>query len=100
MWLFFFSSRSRHTRCAIVTGVQTCALPISTMIPADAVPLEHGELGVVAPPGLAIAEHPTQLEAIAHASREQTLERKLGRGAQPAPEIGSASCRESVCQYV
>src|SRR3546814_2321496 len=24
----FFSSRRRHTRCALVTGVQTCALPI------------------------------------------------------------------------
>src|SRR3546814_10617476 len=29
MLLFFFSSRRRHTRCALVTGVQTCALPIS-----------------------------------------------------------------------
>src|SRR3546814_3478798 len=27
--MFFFSSRSRHTICALVTGVQTCALPIS-----------------------------------------------------------------------
>src|SRR3546814_1403019 len=27
--LFFFSGRRRHTRCALVTGVQTCALPIS-----------------------------------------------------------------------
>src|SRR3546814_8032087 len=27
---FFFSSRRRHTSCALVTGVQTCALPIST----------------------------------------------------------------------
>src|SRR3546814_7343091 len=26
--VFFFSSRRRHTRCALVTGVQTCALPI------------------------------------------------------------------------
>src|SRR3546814_4290720 len=26
--VFFFSSRKRHTRCALVTGVQTCALPI------------------------------------------------------------------------
>ena len=26
--VFFFSSRRRHTRCADVTGVQTCALPI------------------------------------------------------------------------
>src|SRR3546814_20020880 len=29
VWVFFFSSRRRHTRCALVTGVQTCALPIS-----------------------------------------------------------------------
>src|SRR3546814_5471884 len=28
--VFFFSSRRRHTRCALVTGVQTCALPISS----------------------------------------------------------------------
>src|SRR3546814_4097602 len=27
-YCFFFSSRRRHTRCALVTGVQTCALPI------------------------------------------------------------------------
>src|SRR3546814_7255198 len=30
---FFFSSRRRHTRCALVTGVQTCALPISLRKP-------------------------------------------------------------------
>src|SRR3546814_5506336 len=29
MFFLFFSSRRRHTRCALVTGVQTCALPIS-----------------------------------------------------------------------
>src|SRR3546814_7593304 len=29
--LFVFSSRRRHTRCALVTGVQTCALPISNV---------------------------------------------------------------------
>src|SRR3546814_1857769 len=35
--LFFFSSRRRHTRCALVTGVQTCALPI---YPAAGQPVE------------------------------------------------------------
>src|SRR3546814_3464141 len=30
--IFFFSSRRRHTRCALVTGVQTCALPILTFV--------------------------------------------------------------------
>src|SRR3546814_2908199 len=28
MMFFFFSSKRRHTSCALVTGVQTCALPI------------------------------------------------------------------------
>src|SRR3546814_4163857 len=28
LFVFVFSSRRRHTRCALVTGVQTCALPI------------------------------------------------------------------------
>src|SRR3546814_21201401 len=32
-FLFFFSSVRRHTRCALVTGVQTCALPISDGAP-------------------------------------------------------------------
>src|SRR3546814_5759587 len=31
---FFFSSRRRHTRCALVTGVQTCALPIYLLVNA------------------------------------------------------------------
>src|SRR3546814_4540352 len=35
-FLFFFSSRRRHTRCALVTGVQTCALPISLAAPVAA----------------------------------------------------------------
>src|SRR3546814_12980664 len=29
LFFFLFTSRSRHTRCALVTGVQTCARPIS-----------------------------------------------------------------------
>src|SRR3546814_7644315 len=35
--LFFFSSRRRHTRCALVTGVQTCALPISRDVSGEGV---------------------------------------------------------------
>src|SRR3546814_9634525 len=66
---FFFSSRRRHTRCALVTGVQTCALPILRIervegrmeavrwLPLDrgdrAVALEHVRLDV----GLGAAEH-------------------------------------------
>src|SRR3546814_7215598 len=50
--LFFFSSRRRHTRCALVTGVQTCALPISMAAALKAVEqgakvtlIEYGALG-------------------------------------------------------
>src|SRR3546814_18858494 len=48
---FFFSSRRRHTRCALVTGVQTCALPISGCGSADrsarrrvTPPFDHGAM--------------------------------------------------------
>src|SRR3546814_10411049 len=44
---FFFSSRRRHTRCALVTGVQTCALPITIMEFERRInlcqPFSHGE---------------------------------------------------------
>src|SRR3546814_7028978 len=40
-FVFFFSSRRRHTRCALVTGVQTCALPISGAEDADVVLAIH-----------------------------------------------------------
>src|SRR3546814_1341805 len=42
--VFFFSSRRRHTRCALVTGVQTCALPISG----------GGSVGSAAPPDVIV----------------------------------------------
>src|SRR3546814_13538200 len=32
MFIFFCSSRRRHTSCALVTGVQTCALPILHLV--------------------------------------------------------------------
>src|SRR3546814_8526462 len=44
--LFFFSSRRRHTRCALVTGVQTCALPISP-ITVTRIPLAPERMEVV-----------------------------------------------------
>src|SRR3546814_21121920 len=43
-YLFFFSSRRRHTRCALVTGVQTCALPIS-LVPFGAQPGDLAQFG-------------------------------------------------------
>src|SRR3546814_4252944 len=76
---FVFSSRRRHTRCALVTGVQTCALPILTSICADAEQIE-------------VIEHGTPERPFAARS---PLRDTLGVG-----EIGRASCRERVCQYV
>src|SRR3546814_15996335 len=48
---FFFSSRRRHTRCALVTGVQTCALPIYVVMggAGSAVAELLNESGVVLP---------------------------------------------------
>src|SRR3546814_7714540 len=40
--VLFFSSRRRHTRCALVTGVQTCALPISARCGRFAHAFGHG----------------------------------------------------------
>src|SRR3546814_13784295 len=42
MIFFFFSSRRRHTRCALVTGVQTCALPISWVHNKFVIPAKAG----------------------------------------------------------
>src|SRR3546814_3133965 len=46
-FVFFFSSRRRHTRCALVTGVQTCALPI--LMASGLMPLPSRDRVDVAP---------------------------------------------------
>src|SRR3546814_2119369 len=49
MFSFFFSSRRRHTRCALGTGVQTCALPIFPVL-RHVYPITNREFtGIVAP---------------------------------------------------
>src|SRR3546814_7556535 len=90
----FFSSRRRHTRCALVTGVQTCALPIlHTHSVARAVELSFDWLRAQ-PPSAALVADLLDLFRVAN----------LGAGAplvdDIADEIGRASCRERVCQYV
>src|SRR3546814_4486260 len=42
VFVFFFSSRRRHTRCALVTGVQTCALPICRVLGLGDEAIERG----------------------------------------------------------
>src|SRR3546814_1941123 len=79
---FFFSSRRRHTRCALVTGVQTCALPISDAWAArKSQAREHGnaeaiaELESIAPyPG----DQPITRERIIIA-RKRSEERRVGK---------------------
>src|SRR3546814_7087389 len=80
---FFFSSRRRHTRCALVTGVQTCALPILIAAANDGGSL-FGNLGLE--------------KVIAH-YEGNTLD-IMTPSIQTVIEIGRASCRERVCQYV
>src|SRR3546814_20270272 len=50
MW-FFLSSRRRHTRCALVTGVQTCALPIYCPLP-HSLPSYQAAVSLAADPHL------------------------------------------------
>src|SRR3546814_3620361 len=93
MCIFFFSSRRRHTRCALVTGVQTCALPISTAVAIalvvfsvraflSASPEVKADLGdptIIATAGLTQATGPIELtfrpivEAPKRASRENAF---------------------------
>src|SRR3546814_7606350 len=56
---FFCASRRRHTRCALVTGVQTCALPISTEDPGEARGQGHRDLHDPPQPA-----HETELEKL------------------------------------
>src|SRR3546814_2467064 len=53
---FFFSSRRRHTRCALVTGVQTCALPISARFKTSHETIRR-DLAVLAEAGAVLKVH-------------------------------------------
>src|SRR3546814_16840240 len=68
MLIFVFSSRRRHTSCALVTGVQTCALPISL---EPAVEEEAGGDGGYDGDGVAVAPaelgHVVEVHAVARA---------------------------------
>src|SRR3546814_4934620 len=97
---FFFSSRRRHTRCALVTGVQTCALPIFSLLHnlVRAVPSER--TNHAREKGMVIG-----YDASATPGRRDDRDTEgLGEEAQLLgrlrEQIGRASCRERVCQYV
>src|SRR3546814_11622666 len=119
---FFFSSRRRHTRCALVTGVQTCALPIwfrlcplvfmgGSLIPHGGQnPLEPARLGCAVLFGPSMSNFtetaPALLEAGAAPQVAGEAELAAAAGillAEPQrceAKIGRAACRERVCPYV
>src|SRR3546814_13043458 len=98
----FFSSRRRHTRCALVTGVQTCALPISsTEAPYDIVrkmrasilvlgPLlaRAGEARVSLPAGCAIGNRPIDLHLKALEALGAVIEHNDGYVRASSPDGG------------
>src|SRR3546814_3462106 len=97
-----FSSRRRHTRCALVTGVQTCALPICREFPQAAggdvggYPCAAGEAGRPAAQHADPAFHRLAGEAPTDRPRDDGYLCAAGR----AHQIGRATWRERVCQYV
>src|SRR3546814_1833935 len=95
IYFFFFSSRRRHTRCALVTGVQTCALPISggdDIVVVDAANADQFKEEET-------LEEP-QIENDQPQPSEATTDGVVQVVAAVDHEIGRASCRERVCQYV
>src|SRR3546814_8482981 len=99
---FFFSSRRRHTRCALVTGVQTCALLISAARPGSAAAVRALPTPLVA----FSAEMQTHDRALkdflwTHMYRHWRVNRMTSKARRVVKEqIGRASCRDRVCQYV
>src|SRR3546814_1280624 len=95
---FFFSSRRRHTRCALVTGVQTCALPISAV-------KKGFRLGnkTRKEPDLSLEPEEPANWREPELGTPPAIPEGVGAGAgsmSSSLEIGRASCREGVCQYV
>src|SRR3546814_1221135 len=92
------SSRRRHTRCALVTGVQTCALPIACSGGGGRV-----DLGILDRNDRVWASDcndPVERVQIERWTRTLVPPELIGSHVGPAREIGRASCRATVCQYV
>src|SRR3546814_9571996 len=97
-FFFFFSSRRRQTRCALVTGVQTCALPISAQLALAISPPQPGGAAATALPTPGQTLTAVVIPQPLQAGTTQTA--VLPPGSQLQLEIGRASCRERVCQSV
>src|SRR3546814_7668349 len=76
---FFFSSRRRHTRCALVTGVQTCALPILNNHERGIMRYHH-KLQLNLSTALLLATAPTALHAQAASGGENAAARPADAG--------------------
>src|SRR3546814_16637542 len=123
--MFFFSSRRRHTRCALVTGVQTCALPISpprrqspAASPRVRTPARCRSAGgrrgrtwrscSALTVGLASALTLNRKFPVAPAAARRQKKGRLPQGgtdglhfvSRKGFKIGRAACRERVCKYV
>src|SRR3546814_10375194 len=100
----FFSSRRRHTSCALVTGVQTCALPIYDGARFGTDKLRGYKRGTRLTMGnaLAAALLKSALDAGVTLRKSAAVEGLLteGRRISGVREIGRAECRERVCQTV
>src|SRR3546814_4091733 len=96
IFVFFFSSRRRHTRCALVTGVQTCALPIYVDTvrldpsPCPEIKLQSQDV-LIANRGELLKQPQSGYSAALFGLVENGVFEK---------QIGRASCRERGCQYV
>src|SRR3546814_16554243 len=93
---FFFSSRRRHTRCALVTGVQTCALPISPEAKRRA--LEAAAAAIRARAGEIAGANAKDMAAARGKGLTDALLDRLALTPDPTEvKTGRASCRERVC---
>src|SRR3546814_4895536 len=96
--IFCFSSRRRHTRCALVTGVQTCALPIFIGYCVHRSEILHF-------PPMSIRQPLKVLQTTwpPPTDPSRTIEKLVTvpchwSYVDPGDQIGRASCRERVCQ--
>src|SRR3546814_9931026 len=93
--LLFCSRRRRHTRCALVTGVQTCALPISFVA--------SGTCGTDIAATLQLQDGMADLGTVIYTFRLGTTSAATQTFSNMTPiviQIGRATCRERVCQSV
>src|SRR3546814_7933998 len=95
MVLFFFSSRRRHTRCALVTGVQTCALPIYPQFATLIAKKSNRNLRRAI-----LMMETAKAEQYPFVTGQQLPLPDWESFIQHIAQIGRASCRERVCQYV